>query len=89
MEPGDDDEPEDWPPSHDAMRTLDSLLRCAVCKLVLDTPLRPVCPHAFCSECLRKWIPSTKTPHCPACREVRAQQLPPRQGVAVTPRGVH
>jgi hypothetical protein len=79
MESG-EDEPEDWPVTHDAMRTLDSLLRCSACKLLLDTPLRPACPHAFCSECLRKWITARETggkaADCPVCREVRRPAAP-------------
>ena len=62
------DEPDDLLPSVPC-RDLDASLRCPICSELLKTPLRaPLCGHAFCSACLRRYTSGILSPLCPVCK---------------------
>ncbi|KAJ2716276.1 E3 ubiquitin-protein ligase rad18 [Coemansia spiralis] len=61
------DDPSDWPEEHAALRDVDQLLRCPVCKEYFTTAMSAAgCGHTFCSLCVRRCLAhETK---CPTCR---------------------
>jgi E3 ubiquitin-protein ligase RAD18 len=46
--------------------SVESALRCQVCKDFFDTPVITSCSHTFCSLCIRRCLSAEGT--CPACR---------------------
>ena len=53
---------------------VDEELICPICSGVLDKPMAaPKCEHAFCEECITKWL--DRQPTCPVDR----QQIQPGQ----------
>ncbi|AAS50414.1 AAR049Cp [Eremothecium gossypii ATCC 10895] len=53
---------------------LDSLLRCHICKDMLQTPVLTQCGHTFCSLCIREYL--NKESRCPLClAELRQNML--------------
>jgi len=60
-------DPTDWlNTSLPSFATLESALRCQVCKDFYGTPMITSCSHTFCSFCIRKCLSSDGK--CPACR---------------------
>lgn len=60
-------DPTDWlKTSLPSFATLESALRCQVCKDFYDTPMITSCSHTFCSLCIRKCLSSDSK--CPTCR---------------------
>ncbi|KAJ9604272.1 E3 ubiquitin-protein ligase rad18 [Cladophialophora chaetospira] len=58
----------DWLPTPlAALASLDSSLRCQVCKDFFTTPMMTSCSHTFCSLCIRRYL--SQEGRCPACRE--------------------
>ena len=50
---------------------------CAICQDDVHTPLRLVCGHIFCEDCVEEWL--ARESSCPMCRrEVRRATLKPR-----------
>ncbi|AGO10039.1 AaceriAAR049Cp [[Ashbya] aceris (nom. inval.)] len=53
---------------------LDSLLRCHICKDMLQTPVLTQCGHTFCSLCIREYL--NRESRCPLClAELRQNML--------------
>lgn len=46
--------------------SVESLLRCQVCKDFFDNPVITSCSHTFCSLCIRRCLSAES--QCPACR---------------------
>lgn len=66
MEQGSTD-PSDWNGTPlDPLSTIDSLLRCQVCKEYLQSAVITSCAHTFCSLCIRRCL--TADGKCPVCR---------------------
>lgn len=60
-------DPTDWlETSLPSFATLESALRCQVCKDFYDTPMITSCSHTFCSLCIRRCLSSDSK--CPTCR---------------------
>ena len=60
-------DPTDWlNTSLPSFTTLESALRCQVCKDFYDTPMITSCSHTFCSLCIRRCLSSDSK--CPICR---------------------
>lgn len=49
------------------LSTIESSLRCQVCKDFFTTPMITSCSHTFCSLCIRRYL--SQEGKCPACRE--------------------
>ncbi len=49
-----------------SLSSVDSALRCQVCKDFYNTPMITSCNHSFCSLCIRRCL--TNDGRCPACR---------------------
>lgn len=60
--------------------SVESALRCQVCKDFFDTPVITSCSHTFCSLCIRRCLSAEGT--CPACR-AQDQELKLRRNWAV------
>lgn len=60
--------------------SVESALRCQVCKDFFDTPVITSCSHTFCSLCIRRCLSAEGT--CPACR-TKDQELKLRRNWAV------
>mgnify|MGYP003362163919 CR=1 FL=1 len=62
------EDPSDWSgTTMPSVSTLDSMLRCQICKGFLRAPVVTSCGHIFCSICVREAL-STKG-KCPLCQE--------------------
>jgi E3 ubiquitin-protein ligase RAD18 len=60
-------DPSDWlHTSLPRLTSVESALRCQVCKDFFDTPMITSCSHTFCSLCIRRCL--TNDGICPACR---------------------
>jgi E3 ubiquitin-protein ligase RAD18 len=60
-------DPSDWlHTSLPQLTSLESALRCQVCKDFFDSPMITSCSHTFCSLCIRRCL--TNDGRCPACR---------------------
>ena len=60
-------DPSDWlKTTVPKLATLESALRCQVCKDFFDTPMITSCSHTFCSLCIRRCL--TNDGKCPICR---------------------
>lgn len=60
----------EWPRESAELREMESLLRCQICGDFFHGPVLLPCSHAFCSECVRKFLQS-KGAHggcCPECK---------------------
>jgi hypothetical protein len=56
---------------------------CAICQEDFRTPLRLVCGHIFCSDCVEEWL--ARESSCPMCRrEVRRASLKPKNDGATS-----
>jgi|SRR5271169_4119184 len=61
-------DPSDWKSSAlPSLSSLDSTLRCLICKDFYTAPVITSCLHTFCSLCIRRCLSSE--PICPACRK--------------------
>lgn len=61
----------EWPVHCDELREMENLLRCQICGDFFHGPVLLPCSHAFCSECVRKYL-QTKGAHngcCPECKQ--------------------
>jgi E3 ubiquitin-protein ligase RAD18 len=59
------DSPTDF--THPALQSLDTLLRCLICREYYTAPLSiSSCSHTFCAECLYSSLKVAKK--CPSCR---------------------
>lgn len=67
------DEPMDewqWPADCAELRTMENLLRCLICGDFLHGPVLLPCSHAFCSECVRRFLQSKGANGCcPECKQ--------------------
>lgn len=72
----------EWPSDYEELREMENLLRCQICGDFFHGPVLLPCSHAFCSECVRKYL-QTKGAHgcCPECKQACA----PRDLVANRP----
>lgn len=63
----------EWPSQCDELREMENLLRCQICGDFFHGPVLLPCSHAFCSECVRKFL-QTKGAHgcCPECKQACA-----------------
>ncbi|TYZ57162.1 hypothetical protein PybrP1_004157 [[Pythium] brassicae (nom. inval.)] len=64
----------EWPSESAELREIESLLRCQICGDFFHGPVLLPCSHAFCSECVRKFLQS-KGAHggcCPECKRACA-----------------
>lgn len=60
-------DPSDWlETSLPQLVSLESVLRCRVCKDFYETPMITSCSHTFCSLCIRRCL--TNDGICPVCR---------------------
>lgn len=60
-------DPSDWlHTSLPQLTSVESALRCQVCKDFFDTPMLTSCSHTFCSLCIRRCL--TNDGICPTCR---------------------
>lgn len=60
-------DPSDWLNSTvPKLASVESALRCQVCKDFFDTPMITSCSHTFCSLCIRRCL--TNDGKCPVCR---------------------
>lgn len=60
----------EWPTESAELREIERLLRCQICGDFFHGPVLLPCSHAFCSECVRKFLQS-KGAHggcCPECK---------------------
>lgn len=61
-------DPTDWDSTElPAISSLDSMLRCHICKDYLKAPVLTSCGHMFCSMCIRKALDVNS--RCPLCQE--------------------
>lgn len=62
----------EWPVDRcEELREIESLLRCQICGDFFHGPVLLPCSHAFCSECVRKFL-QTRGAHggcCPECKQ--------------------
>ncbi|KAH7618810.1 putative RING finger and transmembrane domain-containing protein 2 [Nannochloris sp. 'desiccata'] len=59
---------------------------CAICQEDVRNPLRLICGHIFCSDCVEEWL--ARESSCPMCRrEVRRANLKPKNdgGTSLVP----
>lgn len=71
-----------WPASCAQLRQLESHLRCQICGDFFHGPVLLPCSHAFCSECVRRFLQSKGAQGCcPECK----QPCAPRELVANRP----
>ncbi|QOU19234.1 hypothetical protein BRETT_004455 [Brettanomyces bruxellensis] len=62
------EDPSDWSGTMmPSVSTLDSMLRCQICKGFLRAPVVTSCGHIFCSICIREAL--TTKGKCPLCQE--------------------
>ncbi|GAO50956.1 DNA repair protein rad18 [Saitoella complicata NRRL Y-17804] len=74
-------DPSDWTPTLlPALSSLDSSLRCQICKDFFTAPLITTCSHTFCSLCIRRCLASEQI--CPTCRSPE-QEMRLRRNVVV------
>ena len=56
------------------LSTIESALRCHICKEFLSAPMLTSCSHTFCSLCIRRQLNESKK--CPTCRtEIQTSSL--------------
>lgn len=61
-------DPGDWDSTNfPKLNELDSMLRCLICKDLLNSPVLTTCGHIFCSMCARRSI--SESNKCPLCLE--------------------
>uniref|UniRef100_K3WU83 RanBP-type and C3HC4-type zinc finger-containing protein 1 n=1 Tax=Globisporangium ultimum (strain ATCC 200006 / CBS 805.95 / DAOM BR144) TaxID=431595 RepID=K3WU83_GLOUD len=61
----------EWPRHCAELRDIENLLRCQICGDFFHGPVLLPCSHAFCSECVRKYL-QTRGAHdgcCPECKQ--------------------
>ncbi|KAI9328216.1 hypothetical protein DFJ73DRAFT_128881 [Zopfochytrium polystomum] len=58
-------DPSDWPPHAHALRDIELLLRCPICKEMFEAPTSLPCRHMFCSTCVRRHLQIKD--ECPSC----------------------
>ncbi|KAF1328907.1 E3 ubiquitin ligase, partial [Globisporangium splendens] len=61
----------EWPRHCAELRDMENLLRCQICGDFFHGPVLLPCSHAFCSECVRKYL-QTRGAHdgcCPECKQ--------------------
>ncbi|BFZ59793.1 E3 ubiquitin-protein ligase rad18 [Saitoella coloradoensis] len=74
-------DPSDWSPTLlPALSSLDSSLRCQICKDFFTAPLITTCSHTFCSLCIRRCLATEQI--CPTCRSPE-QEMRLRRNVVV------
>lgn len=49
------------------LKDFDSLLRCHICKDILNVPVITPCSHTFCSVCIRDYLRNGNDQNCPLC----------------------
>ncbi|XBW38110.1 hypothetical protein QEN19_003704 [Hanseniaspora menglaensis] len=49
------------------LKDFDSLLRCHICKDILNIPVITPCCHTFCSVCIRDYLRNGLDQNCPLC----------------------
>lgn len=49
------------------LKDFDSLLRCHICKDILNIPVITPCSHTFCSVCIRDYLRNGNDENCPLC----------------------
>ena len=49
------------------LKDFDSLLRCHICKDILNIPVITPCNHTFCSVCIRDYLRNSNDLNCPLC----------------------
>ena len=63
-----------------SLRTVESALRCQVCKDFFHDPVITTCAHTFCSICIRRCL--TADGQCPVCRQ-KDQEIRLRKNTVV------
>jgi E3 ubiquitin-protein ligase RAD18 len=82
MDQDDISDPSDWKnTSLSGLYSLDSNLRCLICKDFYTAPVITTCLHTFCSICIRRSL--TAEPTCPACRTTNISDSGLRQNKVV------
>src|SRR5436190_5921744 len=82
MDQEDISDPSDWKnTSLPALYSLDSTLRCLICKDFYTAPVITTCLHTFCSLCIRRSL--SAEPICPACRATNISDSGLRQNKVV------
>ncbi|PWW72730.1 DNA repair protein rad18, partial [Tuber magnatum] len=74
-------DPSDWNTTRlPVLKSLDSALRCQICKDYYHTPVMTGCCHTFCSECIRRSL--VREQKCPVCRATAQESQLRKNGAA-------
>ncbi|KAG0135933.1 hypothetical protein HOY82DRAFT_667814 [Tuber indicum] len=74
-------DPSDWTTTRlPVLKSLDSALRCQICKDYYHTPVMTGCCHTFCSECIRRSL--VREQKCPMCRAAAQESQLRKNGTA-------
>ncbi|KAG0643662.1 hypothetical protein HOY80DRAFT_1133718 [Tuber brumale] len=74
-------DPSDWSATRlPVLKSLDSALRCQICKDYYNTPVMTGCCHTFCSVCIRRSL--VREQKCPVCRAAAQESQLRKNGTA-------
>ncbi|RPB01088.1 DNA repair protein rad18, partial [Choiromyces venosus 120613-1] len=74
-------DPSDWTDTRlPVLKSVDSALRCQICKDYYHTPVMTNCCHTFCSECIRRSL--VREQKCPVCRATAQENQLRKNGAA-------
>ncbi|CUS13128.1 unnamed protein product [Tuber aestivum] len=74
-------DPSDWNTTRlPLLGSVDSALRCQICKDYYHTPVMTGCCHTFCSECIRRSL--VREQKCPVCRATAQENQLRKNGAA-------